>query len=554
MKLVTNKSKNLLYRIQPFVNCTVDFQTSYAVLKQTTADTYNLSFKGQLFKGVNYAGVALFSGEPISSVGKFTKTFTTPSTLPDYNTVVFGLNGATNDTTFKCEMVLNPSTTYTFTCNFTNITQGSVSWKDMMLVEGSTAGEYEPYSYNLLDKWQYPATQTLNGVTFTNNSDGSITANGTNTGDVRIFLPVAVNMNLKDGHYYCMSGNVSDWSVNTYCTVFEIVGTGADREGETIFKYTEPSDATGTKNGFYIRVSLGVTVNNAIFKPQLYDLTTMYGAGKEPTTVDQFYADHPELKVSPLGFIGLKNLEISNKNIKRLRYKTWNNSLNLIDKSKFNPSEEVAGVTFTNNGDGSWVVNGTATSHIYFSLLKHSTLQLNTSHKYLLSGCPKEGSSSLFLYVDNGGALFDYDTGSGSIGIPTKTVAHITISIDSYTAVDNAIFKPQLYDLTNIYGAGKEPTTVEQFYKDYPLAKTSPLGFSDLGIIPSNSGYILNQYNNLSEELLEENIEKDNINYHIPNKTNILLNKVEGKTNKIVQEIDVTQNFCNYYEKWSYLY
>lgn len=242
--------------------------------------------------------------------------------------------------------------------------------------------------------------------------------------------------------------------------------------------------------------------------------------------------------VTNIGFIKLKNLEISNKNIKRLRYKTWNNSLNLIDKSKFNPSEEVAGVTFTNNGDGSFVVNGTATSHIYFSLLKPLTLQLNTSHKYLLSGCPKEGSSSLFLYVDNGGALFDYDTGSGSIGIPTKTVAHITISIDSYTAVDNAIFKPQLYDLTNIYGAGKEPTTVEQFYKDHPLAKTSPLGFSDLGIIPSNSGYIIEEFSNLSSELLKENVEINNVTYHIPDKTNILLNKVEGKTNKIVQLAD----------------
>lgn len=242
--------------------------------------------------------------------------------------------------------------------------------------------------------------------------------------------------------------------------------------------------------------------------------------------------------ITNIGFIGLKNLEISNKNIKRLRYKTWNNNLNLIDKSKFNHSDEAAGVTFTNNGDGSWTVNGTSTSQIYLALLPVNSLKLNTAHKYLLAGCPKEGSSNLFLYVDSGGALFDYDTGSGSIGTPTKTSAHITISVTGNTVVNNAIFKPQLYDLTEIYGAGKEPTTVEQFYTDHPLAKTSPLGFSDLGIIPSNSGYILNKYDNLSEELLEENVEKDTVNYHIPNKTNILLNKIEGKTNKIVQLAD----------------
>lgn len=33
----------------------------------------------------------------------------------------------------------------------------------------------------LLDKSKYPATQTINGVTFTNNGDGTITANGTAT-------------------------------------------------------------------------------------------------------------------------------------------------------------------------------------------------------------------------------------------------------------------------------------------------------------------------------------------------------------------------------------
>ena len=66
-------------------------------------------------------------------------------------------------------------------------------------------------------------------------------------------------------------------------------------------------------------------------------------------------------------------------------------------------------------------------------------------------------------------------------------------------------------------------------------------GNVDLGIIPSNSGYILDEYNNLTEELLTDTIEKDNISYHIPDKTNILLNKVEGKTNKIVQLLDPTK-------------
>ena len=145
----------------------------------------------------------------------------------------------------------------------------------------------------LLDKSQYPATQTVNGVTFTNNGDGTLTVDGTNTGTVRIFFTVAVNINLTDGHYYCMSGNAADWSANTYCTTFEIAGNGSDRDGEKIFKYTEPLNVTGTKNGFYIRISIGITVDNAIFKPQLFDLTEMYGAGNEPTTVEEFKQKFP---------------------------------------------------------------------------------------------------------------------------------------------------------------------------------------------------------------------------------------------------------------------
>lgn len=150
--------------------------------------------------------------------------------------------------------------------------------------------------------------------------------------------------------------------------------------------------------------------------------------------------------------------------------KVNNNPVQLLDKSKYGPSETISGVTFTNNGDGSFTINGTSTTQIYASLINTSTttIRLNTSHKYLLSGCPKEGSSSLFLYVDNGGALFGYDTGSGSIGTPTKTYATITISVSKNTVINNAIFKPALYDLTAMYGAGNEPTTVAEFRAKYP--------------------------------------------------------------------------------------
>lgn len=458
MKLVTNKSKNLLYRIQPFVNCTVDFQTSYAVLKQTTADTYNLSFKGQLFKGVNYAGVALFSGEPISSVGKFTKTFTTASTLPDYNTVVFGLNGATNDTTFKCAIQLKPSTTYTFTCNFTNITQGSISWKDMMLVEGSEAGDYEPYSYNLLDKYKFGESNS----NYINNGDGSITTTGTVFSFQRLFMDFDSEESssiskensiayLTYGHKLLINDNSNSTGTdqsNAAGYIWEINSSSANAgssyggKGE-IFTNNKLALADIKWSYFYMTNNSGETVTCA---PALYDLTLMYGAGNEPTTVEQFYTDYPELKVSPLGFIELKNLEINNKNIKRLRYATT--TRNLFDKSRAIKGFEL------NNSQGGTIANLTWFVSDYISVVGINTLTI--------SGKVSGGASNCF-YDNNHNFISTVIMLNGAFQVPSGA---------TYMRFNGL--------LTEIDTAQLESGSIATPYVPY--------GYLDLGIIPSNIG------------------------------------------------------------------
>ena len=327
MRLITNKSKNLLYRISSDSNTTIQFSTSYAVVTQTVADTdSSLYFKLQGYKNNTQGYTNIFSGEVISSTGVFTKTFTTPSTT-GFDLIRFGLNGSKVDTLFNCKIDLKPSTTYTFTCNFTNITQGSVSWKDMMLVEGSTEGEYEPYSYNLLNKWYYPATETVNGVTFTNNGDGSITVNSLNItrANAHYQLSPYSYITAKKGHKYCALSGTNRNGGYFYVDVLNESDTWISAIVDGM--YTVPNDNYSLRPTIF--AELDKPFDDKIYTPQLYDLTLMYGAGKEPTTVNQFYADHPELKVSPLGFIELKNLEINNKNIKRLRYKTADGYLDL---------------------------------------------------------------------------------------------------------------------------------------------------------------------------------------------------------------------------------
>lgn len=517
MRLITNKSKNLLYRITDSGNVNVQFATSYAIATQRTADTntnINIQYKCQYRKDYTFLR-DVFGPAIISSTGKITRTFTTPTDL-DYNTIVFGINGSTIDTLVAFPINLKPSTTYTFTCNFTNITQGSISWKDMMLVEGSTAGDYEPYSYNLLDKWKFPASTTTNGVTFTNNGDGSITANGiaTSRAVFTLFdrtLPVIPGKGLITGDplydqafiNYTFYNSEGQW----------IVDNASYRGKGTIF--TSRDDAASSV--LYIAIEAGATADNLTFCPQLYDLTLMYGEGNEPTTVEQFYTDHPELKVSPLGFIGLKNIEISNKNIKRLKYATT--TRNLFDLSLLTDYRSIGGGYNAKD----------------LQVKPNTTYTISTTNSNYYSDVVGTKGYAKILNSDGSNEVF-----IGHQTLPTVSIypGHPTTFTTDSTGKMKIAFN-------NIPSS---EDTYKQFYEDWfanmqieegsTATSYVPYGYLDLGIIPSNSGYILDKYNNLTEELLEENIEKDNINYHIPDKTNILLNKIEGKTNKIVQIAD----------------
>ena len=127
----------------------------------------------------------------------------------------------------------------------------------------------------LLDKSKYPDTQTNNGVTFTNNGDGSVTVNGTATADAYYNLMNIGPKALRSG-LIAISLNALNGSMITAGYLREWVGY-------------DPN------NGYcFLTVNKGKTVNNVTVNPQLFDLTEMYGAGNEPTTVEQFRQDFPE--------------------------------------------------------------------------------------------------------------------------------------------------------------------------------------------------------------------------------------------------------------------
>lgn len=156
----------------------------------------------------------------------------------------------------------------------------------------------------LLDKSKYPATQTRLGITWTNNGDGTITANGTCTAEY--YSGYIVEDKLKNkmliGHKYALfAGN----SLATYHPA-EVVLMFYPRSDGKLFStisvehvdgkvgWVLPEGSYSSYSKVELRIRSGATVENFVFKPQLFDLTEMYGAGHEPTTVEQFRQDFPE--------------------------------------------------------------------------------------------------------------------------------------------------------------------------------------------------------------------------------------------------------------------
>lgn len=138
--------------------------------------------------------------------------------------------------------------------------------------------------WNQLVNHSHWTSTTNNGITFTVEDDGEkIVVNGTSTGPARIM--VNPYFGLKANHKYALTGAPN----NANGTTLRYFGTALRDEGDgCVINVT-----TDAYNALAIEVTEGLTVNNAIFYPKLTDLTLMFGAGNEPTTIEDFEARKP---------------------------------------------------------------------------------------------------------------------------------------------------------------------------------------------------------------------------------------------------------------------
>lgn len=272
-------------------------------------------------------------------------------------------------------------------------------------------------------------TKTVNGITFTDNGDGTVTANGTATETAQFFPKDSLNGPLLAPGTYTFSGchKGGDWK--TYC--IRLTGFTADRDfgnGST-FTLTQ-----ATKVGLALTVSSGVTVENLVFKPQI-----------ESGSTKTDYEPYKEVGDSDAesGKYALP-VTVSGKNLISYPYSMATKTAN--------------GITFTDNGDGTVTANGTATAAAVFVCKYYNAKTPIVPDKkiYFLSGCPEGGrtSASVWNYRINAMTYKEdsYVGGYSDFG-DGKTVdlrnvdfdtLQVQILINNGASVDNLVFKPQL--------------------------------------------------------------------------------------------------------------
>lgn len=145
----------------------------------------------------------------------------------------------------------------------------------LQIEKGATATPYEPYpapktlnaklgSKNLIPYPYADTTKTLNGITFTVNSDGSVTANGTAT--VQAYFRLQQSFSLKKGQYF-FSGCPTGGAGGTYSLYLST----------SDYKFYKPDIGNGISINaeddkivsIVINIAKNTTVENLVFKPRL---------------------------------------------------------------------------------------------------------------------------------------------------------------------------------------------------------------------------------------------------------------------------------------------
>ena len=285
--------------------------------------------------------------------------------------------------------------------------------------EGSNVTEWTPYvditavkSRNLIPYPYNETTKTVNGITFSVHNDGRIAVKGTATAQCVMKL-VGSELALPNGTYF-LSGCNSDASQTKGKFSLGLKENGSvEYIGVTASGYKFTITDTVKFEALYIEVLSGSIVDNLVVFPMLN-----YGDAALP------FEKHFEPR--PL------NLKSCGKN--------------LIPYPYYDTTRAVNGITFTDNGDGSITVNGTATDRANFTLAggTQNNPLVPPGQTYTLSGTPKgDNNNCRIQFWDYGGDT--QGNGHAFNFTNAKNWDHnIAISVFKGFTANNMVFYPQL--------------------------------------------------------------------------------------------------------------
>ena len=241
-------------------------------------------------------------------------------------------------------------------------------------------------------------TTTQNGVTCTNNGDGTYTLNGTASSNVYFNLG---NVNIIPGNKYMLCCTKSDTAIKAYM-----------EKGLSGYEYNTLT-ATSSIANVTVSAKQGVTISNVCIKPML------------TTDLNATYDD----------FVPYSGYDIKT-----------------CGKNLFNPNLQTKtqnGVTCTNNGDGTYTLNGTPTQQVYFHI---GTVKLTKGKTYKIVASVVNNKNTFAMFIqDTSGAQTLWETDND--GIFTVEYEDYNILIRCYNGnANNILFKPMITtDLSATY-------------------------------------------------------------------------------------------------------
>ena len=243
-----------------------------------------------------------------------------------------------------------------------------------------------------------------------------------------------------------------------------------------------PEAATLLVRRYGTKASIATQINNLRKKVDLKSFADGYYESMRVGTADNLTSkgDATEEIIMSRRAGGDNQIEDGSASIKRIK----GYSVVLNQLARYNQDTvTMGGVTMTRMNNGEYYLfNGTSDSQVQFNFFWYENEIIG--HRYFQRG-KMTGTRATYYYDGPVGADLD---GNGVINV-CQTKYQVSLYINEGQTLNNVKLFPQFIDLTQMFGSGNEPTTLDDFAKR--------LGYSsidDVPDIPYNEGEIVSSF------------------------------------------------------------